>query len=67
MRYKVVEIDANDKTLILRNNLTQGEARAILAKLRNAYGEFGLRYVMYREPKVLGCSDKPDHYAPVLL
>jgi hypothetical protein len=49
MTYKVIEIDANDKPMILRTGLTRRNALTVLQSLRNAFGQAGLRYVMYRE------------------
>jgi len=46
--YKVVELDANDKSLVLRDGISRAEAKAMLARLRSAYGQFNLRYIMVR-------------------
>lgn len=67
--YKVIEIDANDKTTVLRSGVTRANALEILARLRATYGKWQpeLRYVMYRDArKPLGQSDKPEHQATVL-
>ena len=45
-RYQVVEFDVNDKATVLRRGLTQGEARERLQRLRDVYGQHGLRYIM---------------------
>ena len=46
--YKVVELDANDKSLVLRDGISRAEAKAMLARLRSTYGPFNLRYIMVR-------------------
>ena len=46
--YKVVELDANDKSLVLRDGISRAEAKAMLARLRSTYGQFNLRYIMLR-------------------
>jgi len=46
--YKVVELDANDKSLVLRDGISRAEAKAMLARLRSTYGQFNLRYIMVR-------------------
>lgn len=47
--YELIEIDAGDKTTVLRTGLTRADARERLDKLRAAYGGSGLRYIIRRE------------------
>jgi hypothetical protein len=47
--YHVIEFDANDKATVLRSGLARKEARETLERLRNSYGQHGLRFVMYHD------------------
>jgi hypothetical protein len=48
--YKVIELDANDKELVLRSGISRAEAIAMLGRLRNTYKDIlGIRYVMYHD------------------
>ena len=49
--YDIFEIDINDKARLMLSELSRAEAKERLNRLRTAYGSFGLRYVMKREPK----------------
>lgn len=47
--YQLCEIDALDRILVLRRGLRRDEATNNLKKLRGAYSESGLRYIIRRE------------------
>jgi len=47
--YHIVEIDVLDRETILRSGLSRSEAREKLARLREAFGKDGVRYVMYHD------------------
>lgn len=47
--YRIVEFDANDVPHVLRAGLTRADARERLARLRAAYAEYSLRYIMKRD------------------
>ena len=49
--YDVYEIDANEKATLMDYDLSRADAKAKIERLRLAYGSFGLRYIMKREPK----------------
>jgi hypothetical protein len=47
--YRVIEIDAGDKTRELSSGLSRKEALEKLKRLRETYGHHGLRFVMYHD------------------
>ena len=47
--YHVVELDANDKELVLASGLSRSAALAKVARLRETFGKDGLRFVMYHD------------------
>jgi len=58
--YHIVEIDAGDKTTVLQSGLSRKDAREKLGRLRDEYGRYGLRYVMYHDKveETLGQHDR---------
>lgn len=48
-RYRVVELDANGKELVLREGITRAAATAMVARLRATYGTKGIRYEIKQE------------------
>jgi hypothetical protein len=47
--YHIIEIDANDKEMVLSSGLSRKDANEKLGRLRDEYGKHGLRFVMYHD------------------